>query len=261
MVSILAKFYSCTVEKTLVYWICVSINPYFLQTRGESLLPDLFFEIFGNDYVEHYLIDYDEFEKNYDIDRYAFVYCREYKPHIQALQNNRHIKNVLNSFNNIVTIPEKEILATRSSVSNIIYDEDYCINRTGFFMFGDIVRIIRGSLSSMNGIVICRQKDNTEFYTVYFRLFVHRFFKQIHISNMDFDTSIFKYLKIPVLKGQLTSSKKMINRIIRTYNLLMNENEQKKLVDMPTKTYREDEIDIANVISNQYEKSEEGDVK
>ena len=53
----------------------------------------------------------------------------------------------------------------------------------------------------------------------------------------------------------------MINRIIRTYNLLMNENEQKKLVDMPTKTYREDEIDIANVISNQYEKSEEGDVK
>lgn len=238
-----------------MYWICVSVNPYFLQNRGEDCLNELFVEIFGNDYIDHYLIDYDEFEKNYDVDRYAFIHCREYEHHIQTLRNHRHIKNVLNSFNDVVLIPEKEVLETRTSTSNIIYDDDYCVNRTGFFMFGDIVKIVRGSLSLMNGIVLHRRKDNPEFYTVYFRLFVHHFFKQIHYTNMEFDTSIFKYIKIPVKKGQLTSSQKRINKIIKAYNKLMSEHEHKKLVTEQA-VYEEenDDIDIANLISNKPKK-------
>lgn len=239
-----------------MYWICVSINPYFLQNRGEEYLGDLFFEIFGNDYIDHYLIDYDEFEKNYDVDRYAFIHCREYEPYIQTLRVNRHIKNVLNSFGDVVTIPESEVLETKTSVQNIIYDDDYCVNRTGFFLFGDIVRILRGSLSSMNGIVLCRNADNPEFYMVYFRLFVHRFCKQVHCSNLEFDTSIFKYTKLPVKKGQLTKSNRRINKIIKAYESLMKENEQKRLVDAPTTPYEEndDEIDVAILISNRSQK-------
>ena len=76
-----------------MYWICVSINPYFLQTRGESLLPDLFFEIFGNDYVEHYLIDLyeDAKERYFNEDHAAHVIelmrpYLKYKPrHVDAL--------------------------------------------------------------------------------------------------------------------------------------------------------------------------------
>lgn len=239
-----------------MYWICVSINPYFLQNRGKDQLGDLFFEIFGDDYIDHYLVDYDEFEKNYDIDRYVFVYCREYKLYTQKLRDNRNIKNVLNSFSDITPIPESEVLETKTSAQTIIYDDDYCVNRTGFFMFGDIVKILRGSLSSMNGIILGKNEENPEFYDVYFRLFVHRFCKQIHCSNMDFDTSIFKYIKIPVKKGQLTKSKIRINKIIKLYESLMKDNEQKKLVDISLVAYEEneDEIDVANLISNQSQK-------
>jgi len=242
-------------EETLVYWICVSINPYFLQNRGKDKLGDLFFEIFGNDYVDHYLIDYDEFEKNYDIDRYAFVYCREYETYIEKLREHRNNKHVLNSFNDVVTIPESEVLETKTSVQTIIYDDDYCVNRTGFFMFGDIVKVLRGSFSLMNGIVLSRCEDNPEFYTVYFRLFVRRFCKQIHFSNMDFSTSVFKYIKVPVRRGQLTKSKCRINKIIKSYEVLMDDNEQKKLVDSSI-VYEEvdSEIDVASLISNQSQK-------
>lgn len=240
-----------------MYWICVSINPYFLQNRGQDQLGDLFFEIFGDDYVDHYLIDYDEFEKNYDIDIYVFVYCREYESYIEKLRNHRNIKNVLNSFNDVVTIPESEVLETKTSAQTIIYDDDYCVNRTGFFMFGDIVKVLQGSFSSMNGIILSRNEDNPEFYTVYFRLFVRRFCKQIHFSNMDFNTSVFKYMKIPVRKGQLTKSKSRINKIIKSYESLMDDNEQKRLVDSSV-VYEEvdSEIDIASLISNQSQKKE-----
>jgi hypothetical protein len=240
------------VEK-IVHWICISINPYFLQNQGQEELGDLFLEIFGNDYIEHYLIDYDEFEKNFDIDRYVFLRCREYESHINDLRSNRNIKNILNSFSDVVTIPEEEVLETKISTSNIIYDDIYCVNRTGFFVFGDIVGILRGSLSSLNGIVLCRSKANPEFYTVYFRLFVHNFCKQIHYSNMEFDTSIFKYIKMPVQKGQLTKGQKRINKIVRAYDSLVKENEQKRMVDVKEDRtilrYDEDEIDVANLIS------------
>lgn len=240
-----------------MYWICVSINPYFLQNMGEDKLGDLFFEIFSDDYIDHYLIDYDEFEKNYDIDRYVFVYCREYELYIDKLREHRNIKNVLNSFNDVVTIPESEVLETKTSVQTIIYDDDYCVNRTGFFMFGDIVRVLHGSFSLMNGIVLSRSEENPEFYTVYFRLFVRRFCKLIHFSNINFNTSVFKFIKIPVGKGLLTKSKGRINKIIKSYEKLMDDNERKRLVDSSI-VYEEvdSEIDIASLVSNQSQKKE-----
>jgi transcription antitermination factor NusG len=214
-----------------LYWICVSIQPHFLQLRGEDQLGDLFFEIFGDDYLEHYVLDYDEIEKNNDLDKYAFVHCQDYQKHINTLRVNRYIKNVLNSFNDVVIIPEEEVLETKSSVQNIIQDDDYYVNRTGFFMFGDIVRVTRGSLSSMNGIVIERIPEEPDFYTVYFRLFVHRFYRKIHISNMEFHSSIFKYVKIPIQHGQAANADKRIKKIIKFYNKMLEENAQKKLVE------------------------------
>jgi transcription antitermination factor NusG len=214
-----------------LYWICVSIQPHFLQSRGESQLGDLFLEIFGDDYIEHYLLDYDEFEKNHDLDRYAFVHCQEYEPYINALRINRYIKNVLNSFGDVVTIPEEEVLETRSSVQTIIQDDDYYVNRTGFFIFGDIIRVTRGALSSMNGVVIKRSPKDPDFYIVYFRLFVHRFYRKVHVSNMSFHSSIFKYVKIPIKRGQATKADKRIKKMMKIYDNLLGENEQKKLVE------------------------------
>lgn len=230
-----------------MYWLCVSIQPHFLQSRGEDQLGDLFFEIFGDDYLDHYSLDYDEFEDNQEIDRYVFVHCKEYVKYIDTLRINRYIKNILNSFGDVVTIPEEEILETKSSVQNIIDDDDYRVNRTGFFMFGDIVRVLRGSLSSMNGIIIRRSKKQPDFYIVYFRLFVHKFYKKVHVSNMEFHSSIFKYVKIPIKRGQITKSTKRIKKMIKQYEVLMRDNEQKKLV--------EDEIDIADVVLSKKRKS------
>ena len=228
-----------------MYWICVSIQPHFLQSRGESQLGDLFLEIFGDDYLEHYLLDYDEFEKNHDLDRYAFVHCQAYEDHINSLRINRYIKNVLNSFSDIVTIPEEEVLETRTSVQTIIQDEDYCINRTGFFMFGDIVKVLRGSLSSMNGIVIKRSKKDPDFYMVYFRLFVHRFYQKVHVSNMEFHSSIFKYVKVPVRRGEVSKSVIRIKKMIKLYDKLLEENAQKRLVE---ESSNQKDIDVAELV-------------
>jgi len=228
-----------------LYWICVSIQPHFLQSRGESQLGDLFLEIFGDDYLEHYLLDYDEFEKNHDLDRYAFVHCQAYEDHINSLRINRYIKNVLNSFSDIVTIPEEEVLETRTSVQTIIQDEDYCINRTGFFMFGDIVKVLRGSLSSMNGIVIKRSKKDPDFYMVYFRLFVHRFYQKVHVSNMEFHSSIFKYVKVPVRRGEVSKSVIRIKKMIKLYDKLLEENAQKRLVE---ESSNQKDIDVAELV-------------
>ena len=229
-----------------MYWICVSIQPHFLQSRGESHLGDLFLEIFGDDYLEHYLLDYDEFEKNHDLDRYAFVHCQAYEDHINSLRINRYIKNVLNSFSDIVTIPEEEVLETRTSVQTIIQDEDYCINRTGFFMFGDIVKVLRGSLSSMNGIVIKRSRKDPEFYMVYFRLFVHRFYQKVHISNMEFHSSIFKYVKVPVRRGEVSKSVIRIKKMMKLYDKLLDENVQKRLVEESISNQKD--IDVAELV-------------
>jgi len=169
-------------------------------------------------------------EKNHDLDRYAFVHCQAYKEHIYALRINRYIKSVLNSFSDVVTIPEEEVLETKTSVQTIIKDDDYCINRTGFFMFGDIVRVLRGSLSSMNGIVIKRSKKDPEFYIVYFRLFVHQFYRKVHISNMIFHSSIFKYVKVPIKRGNVGKAMKCIKKKIKLYDALLDENAQKRLV-------------------------------
>jgi len=242
-----------------VYWICVSVNPYYLQSRDIAELDDLFAEIFGDDYIEHYLVDYDEYEKNHEIDRYAFVHCREYKKHAQELKYNRYIKNVLSDFNNIVEIPPEEIFETKISVPNIIDDGYYCVNRTGFFLFGDIVRVLRGSLSSMNGIIIKRCKDNPDFYIVYFRLFVNTIYKRIHISNLVFDTSIFKFIKVPIKRGNITEATKRIKKTIKEYNKLQKENDQKRLIDeMDNKrsVIEEDEVDVANIISKRMKNSE-----
>jgi hypothetical protein len=218
-----------------VSWICLSINPHFLHYHGEESLGDLFFEIFGSDYIEHYSIDCDDDEKNYESDRYVFIHCQEFIPHVEKLRNHRYIKNALNSFNDIATIPEEEIMEIKSTVTQIIQDDEYCINRTGFFMFGDIVRVLHGSLSSMNGIVIKRCDENSDFYYIYFRLFVDSFYKKIHISNLEFNTSIFKFVKSPVVKGTLTESNKKIKKLIKQYDKLQKENIQKKLIEYPLK--------------------------
>lgn len=230
-----------------MYWICVSIQPQFLQSRGESQIGDLFLEIFGDDYLEHYLLDYDEFEKNHDLDRYAFVHCQAYEEHIHALRINRYIKSVLNSFSDVVTIPEEEVLETKTSVQTIIQDDDYCINRTGFFMYGDIIRVLRGSMSSMNGIIIKRSKEDPEFYIVYFRLFVHRFYRKIHISNMVFHSSIFKYVKIPIRRGDVGKTMKRIKKKIKLYDELLDENAQKRLVT-ETLEHQPEDADIAELM-------------
>ena len=236
-----------------MYWICVSIQPHFLQSRGESQLGDLFLEIFGDDYLEYYFLDYDEFEKNHDLDRYVFVHCQEFEKHIHSLRTNRYIKNVLNSFNDVAIIPEEEVLGTKSSVQTIIQDDDYCINRTGFFLFGDIIKVLRGSLSSMNGIVIKQSKKDPNFYIVYFRLFVHKFYRKVLISNMEFHSSIFKYVKVPVKRGQVTKATKRINKATRIYDKLLEENAQKRLVE-DSLDKQLGEIDVADLLLIQNKK-------
>jgi len=241
-------------------WICLSINPHFLHYHGEDGLGDLFYELFGSDYIEHYSIDYDEEDKNYESDRYVFVHCEDFKPHVEKLRSHRYIKNVLNSFNDVVIIPEEEIMEVKSSVPQIIHDDQYCINRTGFFMFGDIVKMLRGSLSSMHGIVIKRCEDNRDFYHVYFRLFVDSFYKRVHISNLEFHTSIFKFIKSPVIKGTLTEANKFIKKMIKDYDKLQKENTERKLIDSSSKQANAmleeiNECDIVNIISSKNKKT------
>ena len=232
-------------------WICLSINNHFLHYHGEEALSDLFFEIFGSDYIEHYKVDCEE--DHQDSDHYVFIHCHAYEPHISSIRAHRYIKNALNSFSDIVVIPEEEILEMNSSVPQIINDGEYCVNRTGFFMFGDIVKVLKGALSSINGIVIKRCEENTDFYYVYFRLFVNSFYKKIHISNLEFSTSIFKFMKSPVVKGSLTESNKRIKKNIKKYNKLQKEYKHKKLVEKPIREIesmleKAEDCDIASLL-------------
>ena len=232
-------------------WICLSISNHFLHYHGEEALDDLFFEIFGSDYIEHYKVDSEE--DHPESDHYVFLHCREYKPYIDKIRSHRYIKNALNSFSDITIIPEEEIMEMKSSAPQIIHDGDYLINRTGFFMFGDIVQVLKGSLSSINGIIIKRCDDNSDFYYVYFRLFVNSFYKKIHISNLEFNTSIFKYFKSPVVKGSLTESNKRIKKIIKKYKKLQKEYKHKKLVESPIREIDNiletaEECDITNLL-------------
>lgn len=212
-------------------WICVSINPHFLHYHDKEELTDLFYEIFKFDYIEHYLMDEEDGEKDYEFDRYVFVHCKQYKPYISELRKNRYIKNVLNSFDDISPIPEKEIFEIKTTASNVVFDDDYFVNRTGFLLFGDIVKVLDGSLSSMNGVVIKECEKKKDFYYVYFRLFVDSFYKKIHISNLEFKTSIFKFIKNPVIKGTVTKSDKIIKEKIKKYKKLKEKNAQKKLIE------------------------------
>jgi transcription antitermination factor NusG len=212
-----------------LYWICVSVNPVVFQSQDKNQLTNIFSRIFGDDYLEHYLLDHNEFEKNNELDKYVFVHCLEYEKYAKALQSSRYIKNVFNSFDDISPIPEEEILGTKNTVGNIIQDEQYYVNRTGFFMFGDIVRILQGPLSAMNGIIIekCSEEDH---YLVLFRLFVSHFFEKIKISNMAFHSSIFKYIKVPVKYKFARKSDKKIKEIVKKYNNAIKTYSEKKLV-------------------------------
>jgi len=241
-------------------WICLSISNHYLHYHGEESLGDLFFEIFGSDYIEHYKVDCEE--DHPESDHYVFVHCHAYEPYIHDLRVHRYIKNALNSFSDITLIPEEEILEMKSSAPQIISDGEYCVNRTGFFMFGDIVKVLKGSLSSINGIIIKRCEENEDFYYVYFRLFVNSFYKRVHISNLEFSTSIFKFMKSPVVKGTLTESNKRIKKNIKKYNKLQKEHDHKKLVENPIREIdcmleKAEDCDIANLLFSKKESKSE----
>ena len=191
----------------------------------------LFKDIFKEDYIEHHLIDIDDDNETLnELGYYVFVHCYNYVDHINDMYTNRNIRNVLNGYSDIKVIPEEEVFATRKTPMKVIEKDEYKVNRSGFFMFGDIIKVLHGSKAKMQGIIISKTPDELNKYTVLFRLFVRTFTEKIHISQLEFITSLFNHIKIAVPRGKLHDSKKRTKLNINIYNTHVKRAYDDKLV-------------------------------
>jgi hypothetical protein len=179
-------------------WVCVCISHRFVFSHDLNELDDLFKEVLKDDYIEHHIIDLEDEHQLCETGLYVFVHCHDYREHVDSLSSHRYIRNVLNSFSNICTIPLDEIAAVRKHPLQIISYDTYKVNRSGFFMSGDVVRVMNGPLMRMQGVVIEEDVNNADFYVVLFRLFVKSFTRLIHVDDLEFVSSLFKYHKVPV---------------------------------------------------------------
>ena len=212
-------------------WICACVSPRLVIRDELDTLQTHLEEIFGDDYIEHRLMhqeaNYEEDGNLFSASLYVFIKCREPKKYQQKLFVSKAIKNVLNSFSDIVPIDESEIDEIKSKTSTIIQDDIYHVNRTGFFMKGDIVIVKKGSLNGMQGIVLEEHKRKKGCYKLLFRLFVRKFCSVQPASNLEFHSSLFRYLKIPVKKAT-QKAERHTNRIKRDYDKKIKESMQEE---------------------------------
>lgn len=232
------------------YWVCVCVVNRFLFVHDVSELDDLFHEVFESDYVEHFLVDYDEEQHLNETGFYVFVHCRDYRNHVHALYSNRYVRNVLNSYSNVCVIPPDEVFATRKNPVNLVRDDEYRVNRSGFLLSGDVVNVTNGCFYQMQGVVL-DQVDNTH-YRVLFRLFVNSFSRIMNVKQLEFVSSLFKHHKFPVRPGGIRAAQKRIKHLVHSYVSCVRDSYEKRLVsDTAYFAVRLLDFDVVDVLHGQ----------
>jgi hypothetical protein len=213
-------------------WICVLVSYRYLITRGFDQLDGLFHHLMGDDYLEHYPLDPSNEEADDTTSCYVLLHCKNYKDHLEKFAVCAYLRGVLNSYRDVHELSEDEIGAVRKVPSNVIQDGAHTVNRTGFFMPGDIIHITKGPLSRTQGIVLNTDKSGK--YRVFFRFFMRSFVNKISVDSAEFISSIFKFYKFPVTRKGLKNSRKLADKIVIMYRKLLQEQLGQQLVEKET---------------------------
>jgi hypothetical protein len=209
-------------------WICVLVSYRYLITHGFDQLGELFTQLMGDDYIDHHPLDPSVEEADDTSSCYVLLRCRSYKEYIGSFSSCPYLRGVLNSYKDVYELLPEEISAIRKVPTNVVKDHGHTINRTGFFMPGDIVHVKKGHLSHVQGIVVKHEKKNL--YRVYFRFFMRSFNTTIDADMLDFVSSIFRFYKFPVKRHSLANSKKLANEIAVMYRRLLQQQLKRQLI-------------------------------
>jgi hypothetical protein len=209
-------------------WICVLVEYRYLITKGLDELGELFYELMGDDYITHHPLDPGEEPADDSASCYVLLCCHEYEPHLSKFANCPYLRGMLNSYKDVHEMSVDEVRSVRKIPSNVIHDGGHVVNRTGFFMPGDIVQVKTGPLSRIQGIVISQSHKNN--YRIFFRLFMRSFTNVIAVHDLDFITSLFRYYKFPATRNGIVNSKKLAEKTVSLYRDLLQQQLGQQLV-------------------------------
>lgn len=210
-------------------WICVLIDYRYLITKGLDQLDELFYGLMGDDYITHHPIDPGEAPPDETTSCYILLCCHSYEQHVNKFATCPYLRGMLNSYKDVHEMSIDEVRSIRKVPSNVVNDGGHIVNRTGFFMPGDIVQVKAGALGRIQGIVISKAHKNS--YRVFFRLFMRSFTNVISANDLDFVTSLFRFYKFPTTRSGLKNSKKTVQKIVGLYRELLEQQLGHQLIE------------------------------
>jgi transcription antitermination factor NusG len=170
------------VDKQTPQWYCIQFNEQRMRGErdAETFLKKTAKEIFGKDLHGISIIGERFDDRTYEMqsEGYFFVLCTNYHTYIPIIKRNIIITKVLPSTDKPEPVDSKEV-STFQNLSPIINKNK--------FDHGDLVKIRRGYLENLVGIVIGNRQDR---YSVLFRLCTRKFIEHLPKSNMVFVGSI-----------------------------------------------------------------------
>jgi len=172
-------------------WYCVQFNGQ--RVRGikdaEALLKKTAREIFGSDLHEVAVVgerfDDDTYESQSE--GYFFVRCTNYHRYVPTIKQSVIISKVLPKTEQPEPVSEEEVASFRVRVPFAGTKEHFDV--------GDVVRIRKGYLENLFGIVI---DNDAERYSVVFKLYTRRFVENVSRNNMIFMGNVEKIANIEI---------------------------------------------------------------
>lgn len=170
-------------------WVCILVSNSYLR-RGENVIRGEIKKIFGKDFIDFSLTPSDNTEETY-----AFVKARNYSSHSERFASSALVKCILPNSESPFFLSDQEVF---DFVTSATPQGD-----TNKFIPGDIVRVTKGYLSNLTGIVIgSSEKDQ---YAVVFRFYLRHFSEIVNVSCLERHGNIFDLVKFPVVTGGTNS--------------------------------------------------------
>jgi len=164
-------------------WICLVLSSSFAK-KDDSVVRAQMGDVFGDDFQELLIPDDGADE---DMGSYCFVRCGDYASHINSVATCAGIVGVLPSIEDPAILPDEE-------VEKFVQGPDP--EPIPGLSFGDVVVVLDGYLSDLQGIVTGITSDGR--YQVWFKMNTRSFCGLIYRHDLDHVSNMFSKLRVPV---------------------------------------------------------------
>lgn len=181
-------------------WICLLVNHNFLRRNSRSV-EDEARRVFGKDMLGFEIMPEPAEEL------YAFVKVRDYPKYIEKLRQSSAVKSVLASFENPSLLSDVEVQEFIESATPI--------QDLRQFRIGDVVRVQKGWLSNLVGMVVGISPRNK--YSVLFKFHIRQFRNVLKAQDLMFLSNIFSVMRTPVTHS---------NKSFRVHSIVESKNDE-----------------------------------